>query len=132
LGNLATISYDWISFLEDVVILNLILENSLLFAIVFCILRSLANSFGDALYFSNNINKYNGLWHWIKWGIDRPSLFLFGFFSYNTIICQITNDFWHYTDEFLVWAGFFIGSFFIWQIHYRYWRKKFKAISRKD
>jgi len=126
---MASVSCHWFGISRGIMILNLILENSLIFAIVFCILRSLANSFSDALYFSDSINKFNNLWHWIKWGIDRPSLFLFGFFSYNTIVYQIKNDFWHYTNEFLVWSGFFIGSFFIWQIHYKYWRKKFKAIS---
>lgn len=105
--------------------MNFILENSIYFAILCFMLTSLADSFCDALYFSQAIKKYNNLWHWVKHGLNRPSLLLAGIFSFQILEKQIKNDFWHYEKDFLVLLFFFIVSFFIWQINYRYWKKFF-------
>lgn len=108
--------------------INFLYTYSLELACCFFIMTALANSFCDAINFSGAMKRkgYNNLWHWIKHGIDRESLALAGFFSYNTIKEQIKNDFWHYTTDFLILAFVFIASFFIWQINYRIWKRYFK------
>ena len=101
---------------------------NLMWACFFCWLTAFGNSFCDAIKFSKMKDKYDFLWHCVKWLLDRPSLFLFGFFAKDTIIKQYQEygfDIWHYTLEFYVLMIFILISGIIWQINYRCWRRKF-------
>ena len=113
--------------------INFIEQYSFYLALSFIVLSQSANGFGDAIKFTNVkiSKKFDNLWHWIKWGIDRPTLLLTGFCSYPLLMSQFKNDFWHYDNKFLWWAFVFLNSFFIWQIIHKisetYFQEKYKA-----
>jgi len=95
----------------------------LMWACFFCWLTAFGNSLCDAIKFSKVKDKYDFLWHCIKYGLDRPAMFGYGLFSYT--ILKEFKDFWHYNWIFVIWCSFTVTSFIIWQINYRCWRRKF-------
>ena len=100
-------------------------------AIGFVLISQLANSFCDAVKFSRRdiADRYDNLWHWIKWPVDRVCLFLAGFFSFDIVKNQFDqNDLWHYNNDFYCLVVVIVLSIFVaWPLHYRYWKMFFNG-----
>jgi len=100
--------------------INFLTKYSLLLSIICLYLSQISNAVCDRLRFTGMNEQYNHLFHFLKYGIDRPGLFLFGVFSVNILLEQYNRgDLWHYRKRFIIWLFFFINSFFLWNLVYR-------------
>lgn len=114
--------------------LNLIYHNQILFAGFFFLISACANAVCDAIKFSSKKNDefYDNIWHFTKYGIDRPFLFFAGVLCYNVIFdftLLLNSKFfyylWHLPTDIKILLGFFACSFFIKEIIYRLLRNHF-------
>jgi hypothetical protein len=111
--------------------IEFVLNYALFFSIFFLYFSVLGNSFNDALLFSGakNGRRSDLLWHFVKYLVDRPFLFLSGVMAFQVLVEQwlaYNWDIFHYTMEFFIWVAFIVNSFVIWQVHYRWWKKYFR------
>jgi len=91
--------------------------------IIFSVLASLSNSFGDALKFSGIIETYwsDLTWHCCKWLINKPLVLLTGYYLGKYIETKGYKyflDIFHAKKEHFVLLGIAILNIIVWQGNY--------------
>ena len=103
-------------------------DNAWWLSLIFCFISIQANAAGDAMkFYAPDPMKHDKLWHWLKYTIDRPLLFISGTFSFLVLEEIIfTKDMWHLPFAFWAWSFGIVISIFSFRFSLRLWEKYFK------
>jgi len=106
-----------------------------LLSLIMLYLSQFGNSLGDSIKFSGlGIGeKLDNLWHYVKYSIDRPLLFIAGMLSHDVLmpfLRQVFNsgDVWHKDISFIIYTMFLVLSFFFWEFSYRLCKKVLRKL----
>ncbi|MFX0181983.1 MAG: hypothetical protein ACFE95_02775 [Candidatus Hodarchaeota archaeon] len=91
--------------------------------VIFGILASLSNSFGDALKFSGIVETYwsDFVWHVNKYGLNYPTMLFTGYYLGKYIETKGYKhflDIFHLKKEHFVLLGVIILNGIVWQVNY--------------
>ena len=94
------------------------------YLIILLLIFYLSNSFIDAIDHHRGSETLGFVWHFFKWVICLPSLFLAGvsLVSSNPFYTMGIFFLLYYPAIIIVWIIFH----FIWRLHYKFWRWYFK------